>query len=270
MKKLFIFLPVLLLIPILISSRILLNNETDIFTCIKQDAMNAENSVIISTNSISSSKLSSFIGDLQKKAVSVYILTQKQSLYENLKRSDLLLAQGCSLSYLQETSSNLPEFIIIDGISAYIGNYSLGSQNNSIWSFLYSTADGKELSSIKNAYAQMKLKSTPYTAVKDTITFVELKENPDKYKDLWVTVKGRAEDIYTSKKGTTYFIKFEKSKKTVTIVIFNEVLKELKAKNIVPLYYLNKDISVSGKLINHSKYGWEIILESSSDIRFSD
>lgn len=266
MKQTIIISLFFLVIPLLSQERLLVNSEADISSDVALNLKSSSSSVKISSNLISSLKLLPLVQELCGRGINVSIVTLKSSLYENLKRADALKSAGCRINYLEDDGRPLPELIIIDSSSAYFGGWSIGSPVNSIWSAVYFTSQPSEVKSALTAFLQMSEKGSMYTSVKDTVSYDELIADLDKYRDVWITVTGTAEDVYSSKNGKSYFIKFKKAKKAMTVVLFSEIVQSLKSENIVPLYFLNKSIAVSGKLIRHDKYGWEIILESSGDI----
>lgn len=89
-----------------------------------------------------------------------------------------------------------------------------------------------------------------------------LRENAGKE----VIVKGRVYRVYHSRRSDTYFLDFGPTRESFTCVIFKRVAKRFLKEGINPLSFNNKFVKIRGKVIDHPKYGLEIILESSDEI----
>lgn len=81
-----------------------------------------------------------------------------------------------------------------------------------------------------------------------------------------VTVRGRVYDVYHSKRSNTYFLHFGPARPCFTAVIFSSAVSNFFAEGKDPQNYQRKEIEVSGRLIDHPKYGLEIIVEHPAQI----
>ena len=80
-------------------------------------------------------------------------------------------------------------------------------------------------------------------------------------------VQGVVHDVYFSARSGTYFINFGPDRSSFTGVIFKSAANTFAGKNIDPRTYEKKNIEVFGKIIDHPKYGLEIIIEDPVQVK---
>jgi len=186
-------------------------------------------------------------------------LTKKYSLKDTLSKiSDTLLFYDDSL-FEMTMIFNDSKKIIISNRPLYTKKYLKNL-------FYIRMDDTLTFQKIKNIYNTIRKNSISIDSINDTLNFELIKKNLNLYENRFVNLMGTVKDVYKSKKSETYFIKL-KGYENFSIVAFQKVVKEFKNKNINPLYFKNKKIIVSGFLTRHIKYGYQIILEDTKNIR---
>ncbi len=81
------------------------------------------------------------------------------------------------------------------------------------------------------------------------------------YIDRFVAVEGEVKKVGYSERSNTYFLNFDVVRPCFTAVIFSSAVERFKAEKKDPRGYQGKKVKISGRLIEHPKYGLEIILE---------
>ena len=107
------------------------------------------------------------------------------------------------------------------------------------------------------------VKELPAPLVLSANDFKALRKNADKQ----AYVQGVVYDVYYSERSGTYFINFGPDRSAFTGVIFKSAAVKFSERGINPKEYEKKDIEVYGKIIDHPKYGLEIIIEDPVQIR---
>lgn len=82
-----------------------------------------------------------------------------------------------------------------------------------------------------------------------------------------VKVQGVVHKVGHSTRSNTYFLNFGPGRSSFTGVIFKSALKEFSEQKIDPKSYESRRVEVTGELIDHPKYGLEIIIEDLGQIR---
>lgn len=82
-----------------------------------------------------------------------------------------------------------------------------------------------------------------------------------------VTIQGQVVRVGYSERSNTYFLDFAQDRDGFTVVIFSSVVAKYEKLGISISDYEGAQVEVSGELIDHPKYGLEIILEEPSQIR---
>lgn len=80
-------------------------------------------------------------------------------------------------------------------------------------------------------------------------------------------VQGLVHDVYHSERSGTYFLHFGPDRSSFTGVIFRSAAEKFAARRIDPRGYEGKGVELYGKIIDHPKYGLEIIIEDPVQIR---
>jgi hypothetical protein len=80
-------------------------------------------------------------------------------------------------------------------------------------------------------------------------------------------VQGRVHKVYFSERSGTYFLNFGPDRSSFTGIIFKSAADEFTKREIDPNDYEEKKIEIYGKIIDHPKYGLEIIIENPVQIR---
>ncbi|HID95936.1 MAG TPA: phospholipase D family protein [Candidatus Latescibacteria bacterium] len=82
-----------------------------------------------------------------------------------------------------------------------------------------------------------------------------------------VIIRGKVYDVYHSKKSNTFFLHFDKTRPCFTAVIFSSGAERFKTSGVTPEEYAGKEVEVAGRLVDHPRYGLEIILEDPTQIK---
>lgn len=83
-----------------------------------------------------------------------------------------------------------------------------------------------------------------------------------------VRVRGIVYRVGHSERSNTYFINFGPGRSSFTGVIFRSAVKKFLEHRIDPRDYEGRKVELAGKLIDHPKYGLEIIVEDPKQVRF--
>ena len=81
-------------------------------------------------------------------------------------------------------------------------------------------------------------------------------------------VQGVVHDVYFSARSETYFVNFGPDRSSFTGVIFKSAVKKFTEKGINPKAFEKRNVEVYGKIIDHPKYGLEIIIEDPVQVKF--
>lgn len=101
--------------------------------------------------------------------------------------------------------------------------------------------------------------------VKEVLSAKDL-ESLRKNAGKWSRVRGVVENVGYSARSNTYFLNFGPRGKSFTVVIFDRVVKEFEKRRKNIENFEEKLVEVEGKIIDHPKYGLEILLRSPEDI----
>jgi len=88
-----------------------------------------------------------------------------------------------------------------------------------------------------------------------------------KYVGRFVAVEGEVKKVGYSERSNTYFLRFDVVRPCFTAVIFSSAVKRFQAEGKEPRGYEAKRVKISGRLIEHPKYGLEIIVEDPTQVQ---
>jgi hypothetical protein len=80
-------------------------------------------------------------------------------------------------------------------------------------------------------------------------------------------VQGLVHDVYFSERSGAYFLHFGPDRSSFTGVIFKETVEKFARLKITPKEYEGKKLEVYGKIVDHPRYGLEIIIEDPVQIK---
>lgn len=168
------------------------------------------------------------------------------------------------------------KFAIIDGKTVITGSYNWtvsaeerNEENLLIFpcSFRLAKIYEKEFDKIWGngvLLSEVRLKKTfPGFPVISASDIDSLKENAKKV----VKVCGTVYSIYHSEGSNTYFLHFGPGGSFFTAVIFSTAAEKFLQLGFDPSSYRGKEVELLGRVIDHPKYGLEMILEDPSQIR---
>ena len=119
----------------------------------------------------------------------------------------------------------------------------------------------KEFDKIWHRTLEVKI-TTPKLVISAT-NLSDLKKHAGEH----ATVKGKVYGVYFSSKSGTYFLNFGPQRTCFTAVIFRSAAKEFIGRGIEPQDYEGNVLEIDGQIIDHPKYGLEIILEDPLQVR---
>ncbi len=255
---------ILFFILIICSSSFSIVNDSIESTIIKA-LSEAEDSVNIYTELLSSKEITDKLNALSLSGVNVQIILPGSSLKKSFSLHWKLDEKIC-LCTINDSMYRKPDFIIIDNAKALTGSFSLQPEkyNGKCFLFRHDSKDG--LKQMHTLFNSLLSQSEFYDLRIQKITIEEFGVAPELNVGKFCIVSGMVSEIRNSKDMKTYFIKFANDKTDFTIVIFKSVSDALFKADINPLYWKGKYMSFRGLIINHEKYGYEILLNSIEDV----
>ena len=164
------------------------------------------------------------------------------------------------------------KFTVIDSNSVITGSYNWtnGAEINNDENILIIHDAGHVARRYKAQFEKLWDRGVPYDIKELTAPLVIsaidlriLRINADKK----AYFQGIVHDVYFSKRSGTYFLNFGPDRNAFTGVIFKSAAEKFAHKGIDPNEYEEKEIELYGRIIDHPKYGLEIIIEDPVQIR---
>ncbi len=87
-----------------------------------------------------------------------------------------------------------------------------------------------------------------------------------KHAKMTVKVRGAVKKVYHSLRSNTYFLHFGSDRSSFSAVIFNSAAEKFFEQGFDPEAYQGKETELIGQVIDHPKYGLEMILEDPSQV----
>lgn len=225
----------------------------------------ADDSVFIYTELLSSEKITDELNRLSKAGVDVQLILPANSL----KKSFSLhwqLDEKIGLCTINDSMYRKPDFIIIDNSKALIGSFSLQPEKYNRNSYFINDQRKDVILQMHSAFSALLNHSQFFDFRIQKLTIEEFGVAPELNVGKFCILSGKVSEVRTSKDKKTYFIKFANDRTDFTIVIFKSVSDALFKSDINPLYWKNKYMKFRGLVINHEKYGYEILLNTIEDI----
>jgi hypothetical protein len=167
------------------------------------------------------------------------------------------------------------KFAIIDDKVVITGSYnwtSSAEKNN--YENLLIFPDSRALVRIyEKEFKKLWERGIHYRRIKESslnfpiISALDLK-NLKEHKKRMVKVRGTVNNVYHSKGSNTYFLHFGPDRSSFSAVIFSSTAKKFLDQGLDPRNYEGKKIEILGQVIDHPKYGLEMILKDPSQIMF--
>ena len=88
-----------------------------------------------------------------------------------------------------------------------------------------------------------------------------------KHAGLKAYIVGVVHNVYYSERSGTYFLNFGPDRSSFTGIIFKSAAEKFAERGIRPKEYEKREVELYGKIIDHPKYGLEIIIEDPIQIR---
>jgi len=264
-KKYYFF--ILFLFFIFTYSESIIFSPKEIRKKIKSEVSKAKESILILTEVFSDKDLADSIISKKEKGTQVTVIVNSSSLNKIYSVHKILYNNGIEiLSYSSEyTIKNT--IIISDNKILFMGTFPISPEKYFHDDFCLITQNRESIDSAFFHFNSVKAKSKKYSVIIDTIFFDEISDKMVDYSNKEVFIRGYVSDVSKSSKSNTYFLKLKKGKNVMTIVFFNDFVKALEKKSVSPMYFMHKEILINGILINHEKYGFEIIPSDVSQIK---
>lgn len=93
-------------------------------------------------------------------------------------------------------------------------------------------------------------------------------ENLKEHERRMIKVRGTVNNVYLSERSNTYFLHFGSDRSYFSAVIFSSVAERFLDQGLDPRNYEGRKIEILGQVIDHPKYGLEMILKDPSQIMF--
>jgi hypothetical protein len=239
----------------------------DIRKAVMNDISNANKSVLILTDIVSDSDIADSIIKSKEAGIEVTVIVNSSSLDKNYSLHKMLFNSGVKLLSFNSDYSLNNTIIITDEKNILIGSFPLSLEKYFHNDFCVRVSDRESADSCISRFRAFESKSEAYSLVADTLEFDDIAGKMKDYANKEVFINGYVSDVSKSGKSNTYFLKMKKGKNVLTIVFFDSFVKALEKKSVSPMYFKNKDILINGLLINHEKYGFEIIPSDVSQIK---
>ncbi len=248
------------IIILIFTSSFISSNDESFQTYLIEYITKSEGDIIIYTPCLSSDKI---VNSINKKAStqSITVILESNSLnYSYSKHYNL----DKSVNIYINNEFILNNSFILNKNTVLFGNYSLVSDQFNENTYIIKTDNNDFFSDCESIMKHIIANASLFSSFSDTVYTDEVLNNLQHYADKYITVSGTVTDVYNSKKSNTCFLKLDNS--NFTIVIFADILEEMKLNSINPFYFLNQTVFITGTFINHKQYGPEIILLSPTHI----
>ena len=160
------------------------------------------------------------------------------------------------------------KFAVVDGKVVITGSYNwtASAEHRNDENLLIITDAPKLCRKYESQFVKLWTRGEPVEAVPEAVLSAEDMEALKEHAGGEVVVRGEVYDVYRSERTDTYFLHFGPERPCFTAVIFRSAAKEFLAEGVNPMDYRGKVVQVTGELVDHPKYGLEIILESPAQI----
>lgn len=160
------------------------------------------------------------------------------------------------------------KFAILDGKVVVTGSYNwtASAEHRNDENLLIITDAPELCKEYERQFTKLWTRGEPVEAVPEAVLSADDTEALKEHAGEEVKIRGKVYDVYHSKKTDTYFLHFGPERPCLTAVIFRSAVREFLAHGLDPMDYRGKVVEVTGELLDHPKYGLEIILESPAQI----
>lgn len=252
----------MLLPAILLSGSKITDENIENYLC--SSIKSAKHSLLIYTHLLSSENILEILNSKAEKT-EIKIILPKSST-EKSYSVHWTLSENIILMTLPDSLASGPDFIVIDSSEALLGHFYLQPEKYNKDDFCIQMQKS-DIKDIISRFRHMETKADITESGLLKMSIEDFNKSPDEYTGRFCEIGGIVRDVRVSKDKKTYFIDFENDKTGFTIVIFESVSKQLLESNINPLYWKGKYKYFKGLIINHEKYGYEIILNSLFNVK---
>ncbi len=227
----------------------------------------AKQEIDVAVYAFTSDRLALDLVKAKEKGVKVLVLLDGKFAENEFSKDEFLAEKGIELRLaIRDTGLMHNKFCIIDSKVIITGSYNWtkSAEYRNDENLLIFPNAPRLAKRYKKRFNEMWSKAKPKTEIiKLPLSLMAtdldgLRKNAGRV----LIVKGRVYRVYHSRRSDTYFLNFGPTKESFTCVIFKRVAREFLRKGINPLSFNNKFVKIKGRVIDHPKYGLEIILES--------
>ncbi len=240
------------------------------------EIVSAKREIDVAMYSFTNRRIAQALIDAKQRGVRVRVLVESGSLEDPFSKAKFLYSNGIDVKVYSSKEGGIlhHKFAIYDGKRVTTGSFN--------WTSFAEHRNAEDLVLVKSKSIAQKYKKRFETLwqSKNTHEFTEeislSIQSPIDAKDLftlkknsgkWRVVRGVVETVGYSKRSDTYFLNFGERGRCFTVVIFKKVVNRFRKLGIDIKKYEGKLVEVEGKIIDHPKYGLEIILDSPENIR---
>ncbi|RKY59285.1 MAG: hypothetical protein DRP94_04000 [Candidatus Latescibacterota bacterium] len=164
------------------------------------------------------------------------------------------------------------KFAVIDGKVVITGSYNwtASAEHRNDENLLIITEAPKLCRKYESQFVKLWTRGEPVEAVPEVVLSAQDAEALKEHAGKEVVVRGKVYDVYHSERTDTYFLHFGPERPCFTAVIFRSAAKEFLSREIDPMDYEGKVVQVTGELVDHPKYGLEMVLESPSQVEVKE
>ncbi len=245
--------------------------EDAVLSCI----MNAEKEICIAMYSFTNRRIAQALVDAKDKGVKVRVLLEKANTDDPFSKAKFLSSNGVEVKVYSSPFGGIMhhKFAVYDERVITTGSFNWTSYaEHKNFEDLLVIKSKQIAKTYKKRFEWMwKNKNTRYIDEEELYTFevIDAKnlEALKRASGKWCIVKGRVESVGYSRRSNTYFLNFGKRGECFTVVIFSRVVNRFKKYGIDIDNFEGKIVEVEGKVIDHPKYGLEILLDSPENIK---
>ncbi|MGE3062711.1 MAG: phospholipase D-like domain-containing protein [bacterium] len=270
MNKIYVLL-FILAISFAVSADEILFTSKEITARVKEIIENSDESILLLTEVASGKELVSILNEKAKSGVRVSVIVSSSSLEKKYSLHKSLFAEGTEVFTLKTKAAINSSLLISDGKVILAGSFPFSDEKYFGYDFCILSEEKTIVDSSISYFTKLKSKSDLFEQVDDTLFFDSIAFELKKYTDKELFIRGFVNDVSKSPKSETYFLKMKSGKVVMTIVFFESFVKQLEKKSVNPMYFKGREILINGILINHEKYGFEILPSDISQIKiFTD
>lgn len=194
------------------------------------------------------------------------IIVPFSSFYKSYSKHCTLIENNINLYAVDRT---VPFSLILCKDQFLMGDFTLCDREYLGNSFMIISGSDEMLTLLKQYADSLKQNAVQVNDI-GSVDRQQIHSEPAQFVNKMITLRGTIDNIREISGSQMFLLNMQDTVNPVTIVIFNDIAESIIASGINPQYFLNREISVKGVLIDHPRYGYEIILNSPDNIAIID